>query len=36
VWDGYAAAAVAEAGVQALRTGRRTEVRLAERGGASS
>jgi myo-inositol 2-dehydrogenase/D-chiro-inositol 1-dehydrogenase len=31
VWDGYAAAAVGEAGVQALRTGRRTEVRLAQR-----
>ncbi|MGY1710457.1 Gfo/Idh/MocA family protein [Geodermatophilus sp. SYSU D00758] len=31
VWDGYAAAAVGEAGVEALRTGRRTEVRLAQR-----
>ncbi|MGY1704862.1 Gfo/Idh/MocA family protein [Geodermatophilus sp. SYSU D00697] len=31
VWDGYAAAAVGEAGVAALRTGRRTEVRLESR-----
>jgi myo-inositol 2-dehydrogenase/D-chiro-inositol 1-dehydrogenase len=31
VWDGYAAAAVGEAGVAALRTGGRTEVRLAQR-----
>jgi myo-inositol 2-dehydrogenase/D-chiro-inositol 1-dehydrogenase len=30
-WDGYAASAVCTAGVEALRTGRRTEVRLAER-----
>ena len=30
-WDGYAAAAVGEAGVEALSTGRRTEVRLATR-----
>jgi len=30
-WDGYAAAAVGEAGVQALHTGRRTEVRMAQR-----
>jgi myo-inositol 2-dehydrogenase/D-chiro-inositol 1-dehydrogenase len=28
VWDGYAAAAVCEAGVQAVQTGQRTEVRL--------
>jgi myo-inositol 2-dehydrogenase/D-chiro-inositol 1-dehydrogenase len=31
VWDGYAAAAVAEAGVGALRTGGRTEVRMEQR-----
>jgi myo-inositol 2-dehydrogenase/D-chiro-inositol 1-dehydrogenase len=31
VWDGYAAAAVGEAGVLALRSGQRTEVRMAER-----
>ena len=31
VWDGYAASAVAAAGVEALRSGERTEVRLAER-----
>lgn len=31
VWDGYAASAVCTAGVEALRSGRRTEVRLAER-----
>jgi myo-inositol 2-dehydrogenase/D-chiro-inositol 1-dehydrogenase len=30
-WDGYAASAVCTAGVEALRTGQRTEVRLAER-----
>ncbi|WP_176818958.1 Gfo/Idh/MocA family protein [Quadrisphaera sp. DSM 44207] len=30
-WDGYAATAVCTAGVEALRTGRRTEVRLAPR-----
>ncbi|MGW6528528.1 Gfo/Idh/MocA family protein [Streptomyces venezuelae] len=30
-WDGYAAAAVAEAGVTALRTGARADVELAER-----
>ncbi|MEV5398525.1 Gfo/Idh/MocA family oxidoreductase [Streptomyces cellulosae] len=30
-WDGYAAAAVCEAGVRALETGRRVEVALAER-----
>jgi myo-inositol 2-dehydrogenase/D-chiro-inositol 1-dehydrogenase len=30
-WDGYAASAVCTAGVEALRTGRRTEVRMAER-----
>ncbi|MFF4322200.1 Gfo/Idh/MocA family protein [Streptomyces sp. NPDC001568] len=30
-WDGYAAAAVSEAGLAAARTGVRTEVRLAER-----
>ncbi|RFU22001.1 Gfo/Idh/MocA family protein [Geodermatophilus marinus] len=35
VWDGYAAAAVAEAGVEALRSGRRTEVRMAPREGRS-
>ncbi|MGY1643381.1 Gfo/Idh/MocA family protein [Geodermatophilus sp. SYSU D00703] len=33
VWDGYAASAVCAAGVQALRSGQRTEVRLAARGG---
>jgi myo-inositol 2-dehydrogenase / D-chiro-inositol 1-dehydrogenase len=31
VWDGYAAAAVGEAGVEALRSGGRAEVRMAER-----
>jgi myo-inositol 2-dehydrogenase/D-chiro-inositol 1-dehydrogenase len=31
VWDGYAASAVATAGVEALRSGQRTEVRLAQR-----
>jgi myo-inositol 2-dehydrogenase/D-chiro-inositol 1-dehydrogenase len=31
VWDGYAAAAVCTAGVEALRSGQRTEVRLADR-----
>jgi myo-inositol 2-dehydrogenase/D-chiro-inositol 1-dehydrogenase len=31
VWDGYAAAAVGEAGVGALRTGGRTEVRMEQR-----
>jgi myo-inositol 2-dehydrogenase / D-chiro-inositol 1-dehydrogenase len=31
VWDGYAAAAVAEAGVQAVQNGRRVEVRLEDR-----
>jgi myo-inositol 2-dehydrogenase/D-chiro-inositol 1-dehydrogenase len=31
VWDGYAASAVGTAGVEALRSGRRTEVRLAQR-----
>ncbi|MEV7613347.1 Gfo/Idh/MocA family oxidoreductase [Streptomyces sp. NPDC089799] len=31
VWDGYAAAAVSEAGLTALRTGTRTAVELAER-----
>jgi myo-inositol 2-dehydrogenase/D-chiro-inositol 1-dehydrogenase len=31
VWDGYAAAAVGEAGVLALRSGQRTEVRMAQR-----
>jgi myo-inositol 2-dehydrogenase/D-chiro-inositol 1-dehydrogenase len=31
VWDGYAAAAVGEAGVTALRTGSRTEVRMDQR-----
>jgi myo-inositol 2-dehydrogenase/D-chiro-inositol 1-dehydrogenase len=36
VWDGYAAAAVGAAGVQALRSGQRTEVRLAQRGGTQS
>jgi myo-inositol 2-dehydrogenase/D-chiro-inositol 1-dehydrogenase len=30
-WDGYAAQAVCSAGVEALATGRRTEVRLADR-----
>ncbi len=30
-WDGYAATAVTTAGVEALRSGRRTEVRLATR-----
>jgi myo-inositol 2-dehydrogenase/D-chiro-inositol 1-dehydrogenase len=30
-WDGYAAAAVCEAGVEAVRTGRRTEVKLEAR-----
>ncbi|MER7015014.1 Gfo/Idh/MocA family oxidoreductase [Saccharopolyspora sp. NPDC000359] len=30
-WDGYAAAAACEAGVQAQRTGRRSEVRLVDR-----
>ncbi|MGY1784420.1 Gfo/Idh/MocA family protein [Geodermatophilus sp. SYSU D00698] len=30
-WDGYAAQAVCAAGVEALRTGRRTEVRLEQR-----
>ncbi|WP_101947569.1 Gfo/Idh/MocA family protein [Mycobacterium sp. 3519A] len=33
-WDGYAAAAVCEAGVQSLETGRRVDVGLAERVGA--
>jgi myo-inositol 2-dehydrogenase/D-chiro-inositol 1-dehydrogenase len=36
VWDGYAAAAVGEAGVEALRSGRRTEVRMAQRGDVQS
>jgi myo-inositol 2-dehydrogenase/D-chiro-inositol 1-dehydrogenase len=31
-WDGYAAVAVCTAGLEALRTGRRTEVRLDEAG----
>jgi myo-inositol 2-dehydrogenase/D-chiro-inositol 1-dehydrogenase len=31
VWDGYAASAVGTAGVEALRSGQRTEVRLAQR-----
>jgi myo-inositol 2-dehydrogenase/D-chiro-inositol 1-dehydrogenase len=31
VWDGYAASAVCTAGVEALRSGQRTEVRLAQR-----
>ncbi len=31
VWDGYAAAAVCEAGVRAQTEGRRTEVELIER-----
>jgi len=31
VWDGYAASAVCTAGVEALRSGQRTEVRLADR-----
>ena len=31
VWDGYAASAVCTAGVEALRSGRRTEVRLESR-----
>ena len=31
VWDGYAASAVCSAGVAALRSGQRTEVRLAQR-----
>jgi myo-inositol 2-dehydrogenase / D-chiro-inositol 1-dehydrogenase len=31
VWDGYAASAVCTAGVEALRSGRRTEVRLERR-----
>jgi myo-inositol 2-dehydrogenase / D-chiro-inositol 1-dehydrogenase len=31
VWDGYAASAVCTAGVAALRSGQRTEVRLADR-----
>jgi myo-inositol 2-dehydrogenase / D-chiro-inositol 1-dehydrogenase len=31
VWDGYAASAVCTAGVEALRSGQRTEVRLAPR-----
>jgi myo-inositol 2-dehydrogenase/D-chiro-inositol 1-dehydrogenase len=31
VWDGYAAAAICEAGVQAVRTGLRTEVKLEAR-----
>jgi myo-inositol 2-dehydrogenase / D-chiro-inositol 1-dehydrogenase len=31
VWDGYAAQAVCAAGVEALRTGRRTEVRMEQR-----
>ncbi|MDN5915242.1 MAG: Gfo/Idh/MocA family oxidoreductase [Pseudonocardia sp.] len=31
VWDGYAAVAICEAGVQAVRTGRRTEVTLGAR-----
>ncbi|MGY1763201.1 Gfo/Idh/MocA family protein [Geodermatophilus sp. SYSU D00779] len=35
-WDGYAAQAVCAAGVEALRSGRRTEVRLEERGGTRS
>ena len=33
VWDGYAASAVCTAGVAALRSGQRTEVGLAQRGG---
>jgi myo-inositol 2-dehydrogenase/D-chiro-inositol 1-dehydrogenase len=32
-WDGYAAQAVCAAGVAALRSGRRTEVRMADREG---
>ncbi|SNS29205.1 myo-inositol 2-dehydrogenase [Geodermatophilus saharensis] len=35
-WDGYAAQAVCAAGVEALRTGRRTEVRMESRGGTPS
>jgi myo-inositol 2-dehydrogenase / D-chiro-inositol 1-dehydrogenase len=35
-WDGYAAQAVCAAGVEALRSGRRTEVRLEARGGVQS
>jgi myo-inositol 2-dehydrogenase / D-chiro-inositol 1-dehydrogenase len=34
-WDGYAAQAVCAAGVEALRTGRRTEVRMESRGSTS-
>lgn len=34
-WDGYAAVAVCEAGVQSVRTGSRVEVRLADRNGAA-
>jgi myo-inositol 2-dehydrogenase/D-chiro-inositol 1-dehydrogenase len=34
-WDGYASAAVCEAGVEALKSGRRTEVALADRAAAS-
>ena len=30
-WDGYAAAVVSDAGVEALRSGDRVEVRLAEK-----
>jgi myo-inositol 2-dehydrogenase / D-chiro-inositol 1-dehydrogenase len=35
-WDGYAAQAVCAAGVEALRSGRRTEVRMEPRGGMQS
>jgi myo-inositol 2-dehydrogenase/D-chiro-inositol 1-dehydrogenase len=35
-WDGYAAQAVCAAGVEALRSGQRTEVRLESRGGTQS
>ena len=35
-WDGYGAQAVCAAGVAALHTGRRTEVRLESRGGTPS
>ena len=35
-WDGYAAVAVCEAGVEAVRTGRKVKVRLGVRPGAAS
>jgi len=35
-WDGYAAQAVSAAAVESLRTGRRTEVRIEQRGGTRS